>query len=271
MTTPVSYELRQGAAWITLNSPENHNALSDGLVLGLQSAITRAQNETNARAIVLASVGPTFCAGADLKNSGGTTVGRPSTTKINPTEPSPPQHAPFVETLLALWRSPKPVIGRVQGNAWGGGLGLIACCDQVIMADSAKMAFTEVRLGLIPAVISVFCARKILYTHLAPLMLSGRRFDASRALELGLAHEVVQAGELDRHVQDFVQDLQRCGPKALGEVRQLLEVISTHNMDEALTYAQDTIGRLFRSTEGQEGMTAFRQKRPPTWRQPKAS
>ncbi len=255
MTNSILYEVRQGAAWITFNSPQNHNALTDEFTSGFEQAVQRAIGDDEARAIVLASVGKTFCAGADLKNAGGTNVASRSDGK----------HPPFPNTLLTLWNSPKPIIGRVQGNAWGGGLGVIASCDYVIMAEGTRYAFTEVRLGLIPAVISVFCSRKIPYTHVAPMMMTGQRFDAQRAFELGLAHEVVPEADLDTSVQRIVNDVRECGPQAVAEVRKLLRTITTSSVEDGLHYAEDIIGRLFQSEEGAEGMAAFNEKRKPAW------
>ncbi|MBI3993924.1 MAG: enoyl-CoA hydratase/isomerase family protein [Candidatus Lambdaproteobacteria bacterium] len=259
MTDPILYEVRDGAAWITFNSPSNHNALTDAFTAGFERAVQRAIGDDAARAIVLAGVGKTFCAGADLKNAGGSNVGRPGAKG---------GHPPFPNTLLTLWNSPKPVIGRVQGNAWGGGLGVVASCDYVIMAEGTRFAFTEVRLGLIPAVISVFCSRKMPYTHVAPMMLTGQRFDARRAFELGLAHEVVPEARLDERVQAIVNDVRECGPQAVAEVRKLLRAVTTHSVEEGLHYAEDAIARLFKSAEGSEGMAAFNAKRKPAWAPP---
>ncbi len=256
MSDPILYDVRDGAAWITFNSPGNHNALTDAFTSGFERAVQRALADQGARAIVLASVGKTFCAGADLKHAGGSNVGRPGAKGAHP---------PFPNTLLTLWSSPKPVIGRVQGNAWGGGLGVIACCDYVIMAEGARFAFTEVRLGLIPAVVSVFCSRKIPYTQVAPMMLTGQRFDARRAFELGLAHEVVPADTLDERVQAMVNDVRECGPLAVAEVRKLLRAVTSSSVEDGLRYAEDVIARLFKSEEGAEGMAAFNEKRKPAW------
>ena len=259
MAEPILYDVRgpekSRAAWITLNTPENHNALSLPLCQTLDSAIDRALGDDAVRAIVLTGVGKTFCAGADLKSGGGGAA-RPG---------GKTGRGPFVSALHKLWECPKPVIGRVQGNAWGGGVGLMAACDIAIAVESGRFGFTEVRLGLIPAIISVFVLRKMPPGEASCYFLTGDRFTAQQARQMGLAQETVPDAELDAAVQRVLDSLAQCGPKALAEAKTLLRKIPTLGVNDGLDYAETTIAALFTSDEGREGMTAFAEKRKARW------
>jgi methylglutaconyl-CoA hydratase len=254
MAEPVLYEVRQGRAWITLNSPENHNALSQALCEGLAAAVMRAQGDDAARMIVLTGVGKTFCAGADLKGRGGGAV-----------EPGRAGEPPFIRAIRGLWESPKPVIGRIQGNAFGGGLGLIAACDFAICVDSMRVAFTEVRLGLAPSIISVFVMRKMGLSDASWYFLSGDRFSAEQARAMKLVYQVVPEAELDAAVQRRCDELMQCGPRALREVKGLLRTVPTLSVKDGLVWAQAKNQELFHGEEGREGMAAFAAKRKPRW------
>ena len=253
MSEPVLYSLRGQAAWITLNAPASHNALSHALCEGLLAAIARAEAEPEARVIVLAAEGRTFCAGADLKGGGGGAV------RGGEAEP------PFVRVLKALWNGSRPIIGRVQGAAYGGGLGLIAACDFPILADSAKFAFTEVRLGLAPAIISVPVLRKVSLPAATRYFLTGARFSAQEACQMGLGYRVSPPDELDGAVAELCGELRECGPLALGEVRTLLRTVPGMNMEQGFSWALAQSRRLFDSPEGREGMAAFAETRKPAW------
>jgi methylglutaconyl-CoA hydratase len=259
MADPILYEVRgpekSRAAWITLNTPENHNALSLALCQSLDAAIDRALGEAGVRAIVLTGVGKTFCAGADLKSGGGGAA-RPGGSG---------GRGPFVSALHKLWECPKPVLGRIQGNAWGGGVGLMAACDIAIAVDSGRYGFTEVRLGLIPAIISVFVLRKLAPGDASRYFLSGDRFTAAQARQMGLVQEAVPEAELDAAVQRILDSFAQCGPRALAECKALLRKIPALDVDAGLRHAEATIAALFASEEGREGMAAFAEKRKARW------
>ena len=261
MADPVLYEVRAGRAWITLNTPENHNALSQPLCEGLLAAVERAQADPAARMIVLTGVGKTFCAGADLKGGGGGAVDKAPPHKRDATA----HHPPFVRAIRGLWESPKPVIGRIQGNAFGGGLGLIAVCDFAICVDTLRVAFTEVRLGLAPSIISVFVLRKMALPDVGRYFLNGERLTAEEAQRMKLIDQVVPAAGLDAAVERQCDALMACGPKALQEVKRLLRTVPTLSVDEGLAWAQAKNQVLFNSEEGREGMAAFAAKRKPAW------
>lgn len=249
----VTLERRGRAAWITLDSPENRNALTEPLVAELLAHLRAAVDDPAARAIVLTGRGPAFCAGADLKNRGAN-VARAAD------EPSP-----FVQVLDLLWNGPKPVIGAINGAAFGGGLGLVAACDIAVAAENARFSFSEVRLGLIPAMISVVVVPKIGPNETLRLFLTGERFTAARAVDYGLVHHAVAPEALEGAVREQVDLLAQAGPIALAEAKQLVRTVSRLPMDEGFRFAEEKIAALFRSEEAAEGMAAFAQKRKPAW------
>lgn len=271
MDTPVDYQARGHAAWLTLNSPANHNALGNALCAGLNEGLDKAANDPNIRVIVLTGMGRSFCAGADLKDGGGGAAGNtPGDAGNTPdaagnNSEAPGEAPPFVQTMKALWNAPKPVIGRIQGHAFGGGLGLMAACDFAIIADTARFAFTEVRLGLAPAIISVLVLRKVPLAKATPLFLSGTRFGAEEACTLGLGTRAVPPDQLDSAVDALLDELGECGPKALQEVKALLREVPGLSVEAGLEWAAKKNLVQFNSKEAREGMAAFAQKRKPEW------
>ena len=254
MTHPSTtlYELRQRAAWITLNRPEQRNALSAALVNSLFDDLARAVADPAARCIVITGAGVGFCAGADLKSPPGQVVdGRHGAT--------------LADVLARMQDAPKPVIVAVNGAAFAGGLGLVGAADIAIAVDDAVMSFSEVRIGVIPAVISVTCLPKLGVHHGMKLFLTGERFSGSRAVELGLVHRAVPAGGLAAAVQPEIDMLCLAGPLALAECKRLVRRVPTLTRDEAFTETAEWSARTFRSAEAAEGMAAFREKRPPAW------
>ena len=250
MSTATLYEVRGASAWITLNRPDNRNALSEDLVAGLLADLRRALADDAVRVIVLTGSGSTFCAGADLKSGGvSATSGEP----------------PFVTVLKTIWNSPKPVLGRINGHAFGGGAGLVAACDLTVAADSALCSFSEVRVGVIPAMVSVVVLPKLGIRNGMWLFLTGERFDARRAVELGLVHRAVPAEQLDAAVEEIVGMVRLGGPIAVGEAKQLVRRIPSMSMDDAFLYTGEKIAQLFASDEAAEGMRAFAEKRKPKW------
>ena len=250
MSDPVLYDLRRDVAWITLNQPEKRNALSDDIVAALLGHLHTAVADAHVRAIVITGAGTAFCAGADLK-SGGVAA----------------SHAenPFVTVMKTIWEAPKPVIGRINGHAFGGGVGLAAACDLTVAADAAIFSFSEVRVGVIPAMISVVVLPKLGIQNTMWLFLTGERFTAQRAVQLGLIHRAVPAAELDAAVEEILAMVRLGGPNAVREAKQLVRRIPTLSMDEGFRYTTKKIGELFASAEAAEGMQAFLEKRKPRW------
>ncbi len=252
MSDATLYELRGDAAWVTLNQPEKRNALSDEIVTGLLAHLRSAIAEPRVRVIVITGSGSAFCAGADLK-SGGVAA----TAAENP----------FVTVMKTIWEAPKPVIGRINGHAFGGGVGLAATCDITVAADAAQFSFSEVRVGVIPAMISVLVIPKLGIQKTMWLFLTGERFSAQRAVDLGLIHRCVPAAGLDAAVDEVIGLIRLGGPNAIREAKQLVRRIPELSMDEGFRYATAKIGELFASEEAAEGMRAFLEKRKPRWTQ----
>jgi methylglutaconyl-CoA hydratase len=255
---PVLYDVRKHAAWITLNTPHNHNALSLELCTALDESVAKALSDPGVRTLVLTGVGKTFCAGADLKSGGGGAARGAGSGSDRP-------RSRFVSSIEKLWNASKPVVGRFQGNAFGGGLGLMAACDIGIAVDSGRYAFTEVRLGLMPAIISVFVLRKMNLADATLYFLTGERFTAEQAKAMRLVHYAVPEAELDGTVERVLDSLRQGGPIALRECKQLLRRIPLMSVPDGLDSAERRIGELFASDEGQEGMAAFAAKRKPNW------
>jgi methylglutaconyl-CoA hydratase len=247
------YAVRGRAAWITLDSPENRNALTDTLVEELGTHLRAAIEDAGTRAIVVTGTGPAFCAGADLKNRGGSVgAGRH-------------QRNPFVDILMLMWDAPKPVIVAANGHAFGGGNGLVAAADIAIAVDTAKFSFSEVRVGVIPAMISVVVLPKLGVHRTMELFLTGARFSAAQAMDYGLLHRVVPADGLAAAAQAVVDEIAMGGPIAVTEAKRLIRAVARLPMDEAFAYAEQKIATLFASEEAAEGMRAFLEKRAPSW------
>ena len=255
--TVTRFEIRQAAAWITLNRPDSRNALSAALVNELDGHLQAAAIDPAVRCVVITGAGSAFCAGADLKSPPGQVVnGRQGVT--------------LADVLARIQDHPKPVIAAVNGAAFAGGLGLVGASDIVVIAEDAPCSFSEVRIGVIPAVISVVCLPKLGPAHGMKLLLTGERFDGRRAVELGLAHRAVPAAQLQAAVQQEVDALRLAGPQALAECKKLVRRIPTLGRDAALQEATEWSLRMFLSAEAAEGMAAFREKRPPAWALPAA-
>ena len=250
---PVQYEVRSRAAWITLASPATRNALSGPMIEALGCSLERSIDDAAVRVIVLTGTGPVFCAGADLKG-GGVAVTQGGGGRN-----------PFVTILSRLWDGPKPVVVAANGNAFGGGVGLIAAADVAIAVEGGTFAFSEVRVGVIPAMISVVVLPKIGVHHAMRLFLTGRRFDARDALAYGLVHRVVPADGLAAAVAEEIDAIAQGGPIAVTEAKRLVRTVARLPMEDAFAYAETKIAELFASAEAAEGMAAFAERRKPAW------
>jgi len=246
------YELRGPAAWITLSSPATRNALSTAMVSELRAHLRGAMEDPLVRAVVLTGEGPAFCAGADLKSRGGGAGGGAVDN-------------PFVEILRLMRHGPKPVLVAANGHAFGGGLGLVAAADIAVAAEGAVFSFSEVRLGLVPAMISVVVLPKLGEHQTMRLFLTGERFDAGRARDYGLIHRVVPPDRLRAAVDEEIDAIEKGGPVAVREAKRLIRTVARLPEDEAFEYAAAKIRELFASEEAAEGMAAFAEKRPPRW------
>lgn len=256
MTELVHFELRDGVGTITLDSPHNRNALSRQLTEELAAHMGAAIADPEVRAIVLTATGTVFCSGADLKeqreaNQGGGNTG-------------PTALAPILE---AMWNAPKPIVGRINGAARAGGMGLVGACDIAVGVEDATFAVNEVRIGVIPAIISVVLVRKLSLTVAMELFLTGETFDGRRAAEIGLLNRAVPAGELDSAASRYLEALRMGAPGALGGAKRLVRDVPAMEMHAGFEEMAARSAVYFASSEALEGMTAFAEKRPPAWAQ----
>lgn len=252
---PILYRTEGGIATITLNMPERKNSLSDTLVGSLSLTLDNAVADDNARVIVLTNTGNTFCAGADLK------ADRPG---VAGTDDSAHKRS-FVDVFQQLQASPKPVIGRVDGHATGGGVGLVAACDISVMRNDAKIGFTEVRLGVAPAVISVVCLPKLSRADALELFLTGERFSPTRAAEVGLINRAVEPDELDSEVDRLASMVARGGPKALAASKELIRRVPEMDQQTAFEWTTVRSRQLFESDEAKAGIAAFNARTDAPW------
>jgi methylglutaconyl-CoA hydratase len=250
-------ESRNGVAWLTLNRPDVHNAFDEALIAGLTEAFASAAGDPAVRAIVLRALGKSFSAGADLnwmKRMAGFSE-----------EENLADAKRLAELLRVIDTCPKPTIARVQGNAFAGATGLIACCDLAVAVKEAEFAVTEVRLGLIPAVISPYLIRAMGARQARRWFLTAERFSAEQALAMNLIHEVVSAEELDPCVDHWLDALRKAGPNALAAAKQLIRAVDDSPSAALIEDTSKRIAAIRASAEGKEGVAAFLEKRKPGW------
>jgi methylglutaconyl-CoA hydratase len=252
MAELVRYSTVNGVATITLDSPHNRNALSAGLRRELREHLGTAAADDTVRVVVLDHTGPVFCAGMDLKEAGSAGS---STAGVNE----------FPEILTQIWTSPKPVVAKLAGPARAGGVGIVAAADIAVAVDTATFAFTEVRLGLVPAVISVMVLPRLLPRAAHELFLTGETFDAARAARIGLINAAVPADRLDAEVRRFTDMLALGGPTALAATKRMLRRARAADPADDFAEMLELSAGFFAGAEGQEGIAAFAQKRPASW------
>ena len=255
----VLVEIEGAVAAVTLNRPETHNAFDDALIARLTNALEDLGARDAVRVVVLAGRGKSFCAGADLAHM-KKAAGFSEAENIADAQA-------LARLLMVLGGLSKPTLALVQGPAYGGGVGLVCACDIALAAERASFALTEVRLGLIPAVISPFVVRTIGESHSRRFMLTGERFSAEIALGIGLVHEVVPSEALEVRGKEVAQTLLQCSPDAHRRAKALIDAVSGRPIDDAL--AEDVARRIAAaraSDDGKEGIAAFLEKRSPKWR-----
>jgi methylglutaconyl-CoA hydratase len=249
----VDYSAGGGVATLTMDQPHNRNALTPALLDGLAGGLDAALADPAVRVVVLTHTGPAFCAGADLSGDGDPRAG-PGTG--------------LAGLLAAIQDSPKPVVARIAGHCLGGGVGLAAACDTSVAGDGARFGFTEVRVGVAPAIISVVCLPKLRRGDALDLFLSGERVSAARAAQAGLITRAVPDAALDEEVTATAARLLAGGPAALAAAKRLVYSVPTMERGAAFAWATELSQSLFASPEAAEGMAAFREKRAPTWAPP---
>lgn len=246
------YAVDAGIATITLNRPERKNALSDDVVNSLADNLDAAMADDDVRLVVVTNTGNTFCAGADLKAT------EPGVAKND-------VRRSFVDVLNIILDAPKPVLGRIDGHATGGGVGLVAAFDISVMRDDAKIGFTEARIGVAPAVISVVCLPKMGRADASELFLTGERFTPARAAEVGLINRAVAPADLDNTLNELTSMVVRGGPLALAACKQLITGVPALGRDQAFEWTSTTSKALFQSDEAAAGIAAFRERRDAPW------
>jgi len=246
--------------YLTLNRPDVRNAFNAHVIAELTewaAASCEAATRGDLRVVVLAGAGKTFCAGADVAWMSKT---------VHSTEQENLRDAMAMSRMFAaLNELPVPLVGRIHGAALGGGAGLAAVCDIVVAEEQALFGFTEVKLGILPAVISPFALAKIGRSAARELFLTGARFSAARALEIGLVHQVVAAGELDAAVARYVHEILTAGPEAIAAAKALIPSVWGQPVGAAMPVTGAAIAARRVSGEGQEGLRAFLEKRKPSW------
>ncbi|UAA40253.1 enoyl-CoA hydratase/isomerase family protein [Paraneptunicella aestuarii] len=248
----------RGVATVTLNKPEKHNAFDDVLIAELTETFKKVGSDDSIRAMILASNGKSFCAGADLN-------WMRRMAEYGYEENLKDANA-LADMLWELNFMPKPTIARVQGAAFGGAVGLIACCDVAIGSKMSKFCLSEVKLGLIPATISPYVVEAIGARIARRYFTSAEVFSARRARRIGLLSEAVTEEELDSTIDDILGNILKNGPAAVAQAKQLVFDVAHRPIDKAL--AEETSKRIANirvSEEGQEGLHAFLQKRSPNW------
>jgi methylglutaconyl-CoA hydratase len=243
--------------YLTLNRPDVRNALSDEVCTELTAWAADAAADRSLRAVVLAGSGPSFCAGADVAWM-ARTVGYTSEQNLE-------DAMALSRMFSALDTLPVPLVGRVHGAALGGGAGLAAVCDVVIAGERATFGFTEVKLGIIPAVISPFAIAKVGRSAARELFLTGARFAAQKAREIGLVHEVVPEAELDAAVGRRLAEIMSAAPEAISAAKALIADVWNRPLGDATALTAQAIATRRTSAEGQEGLRAFLEKRKPAW------
>ncbi len=242
---------------LTLNRPDVRNAFNDTMIAELTAWASGIAADATVRAVVIDGAGPTFCAGADVTWMART---------VDYTEAENVDDARRASRMFgAIDRLPLPVIGRVHGAAIGGGAGLAAVCDVVVADEHATFGFTEVKLGIIPAVISPFVLAKIGRSAARELFLTGRRFTAAHALDIGLVHTTVQLAELDAAVDAVLREVLAGGREAMAAAKQLIDDVWHAAPADVASITAAALAKRRVSAEGQEGLRAFLDKRKPGW------
>jgi methylglutaconyl-CoA hydratase len=245
----IRFDITDEVATITLDSPANRNALGAQLRGELLDRLDEAVGSELVRVIVLTHTGTVFCAGMDLKEAGKSGLSGDEVPRI----------------LETIWTSPKPVIARLTGPARAGGVGIVAACDFAVATTEVTFAFTEVRIGVIPALISATVLPRMAPRAVGELFLTGEAFDALRAAELGLISQAVPYNQVDAEIAHLVAELKCGAPLALAGVKALLQRQRRSSLSEDLLELSALSASFFDSPEAKEGMAAFREKRSPAW------
>lgn len=242
-----SCAVNDSIATITLNRPKERNSLSASLVNCLGDSLKACMSDPEVRVVVLTNAGNTFCAGASLKNAGEAS------------------RYTLVDLFTMMHNGPKVVVGRINGHCTGGGVGLAAACDISLIANTADVGFTEVRIGASPAMISVVCLPKMSRRDAAELMLSGEKVPAERAVKAGLFNYAVPPDELDARMAELLVKLLKGGPNAVAVTKSLIYRVPAMSVDDAFQWTAEVSAKCFASQEARDGIAAFMQRKDAPW------
>lgn len=247
------------AAWLWLSRPEVRNALNDELLAALETALDVLEKDAATRVLVLAGRGPAFCAGGDLARM-------EKAAKMSRAR-SRREASRFAKLLYRMHGYPKPIVARVHGPAFAGGMGLVAACDLVVTAEEAEFALPETRIGLVPAMISPYLVKAMGAQQARRYMLTGERLAAREAHRIGFVHECVPAAQLDERVEKFVAQLAQAGPQALARSKKLLAKVGKAEIAPKLSALTSAVFVEARAgEEAREGIRSFLEKRKPSWK-----
>jgi methylglutaconyl-CoA hydratase len=252
----INVSKEKDVAKVFLNRPEVHNAMNEQLMKELTDYFKKLEKDKEIRVIILTGQGKSFCAGADL-NWMKSMVSYSKEENIKDSNL-------LLELYESIYNCSKPVIAKVNGHAFGGGIGLFAACDIVIAVPGCKFAFSEVKLGIIPAVISKYISRRLKISDMKRLFITGERFESNYAKDIGLV-DFVASEEIDKIVEKYIKIIRSSGPKAIVEVKKLVDSCEKMDVEKYKKFSVEKISELRVSTEGQEGINAFLQKRNSKW------
>lgn len=253
----IIYSCFDSVGKITLNRPEIHNAFDDLMIAELISALEQIENEPDIRVVVITGAGESFCAGADLNWM--------KRVKDWSYEKNFEDALKVAELMEKIYTFPKPVITRVNGTTIGGGTGIVASSDIAVASENAIFGLAEVKIGLVPSVISPYLIKRCGERVCREIFLTGERISARKALEFGLVNHVVPSNELDKKVNEITEMLLSSGPNAISMCKELIKKVSETPIADVKSYTADIIARVRISEEGQEGISSFLEKRKPKW------
>jgi len=252
-------EIKDHVCTITLNRAQVHNAFNPVMISELTSEFLNQSTNSATRVIVLTGKGKSFSAGADL--------GYMQSSKDFTIDENLEDARNLEKLFHTIYSTPKPIVGRINGAAFGGGVGLVSLCDISIAVERAIFAFSEVNLGIMPAVISPYVIPKIGMSQATRYFITGERFNAEIALKIGLIHEITPSSrELDQKLEEIIVHLLASSPSAMSQIKGILDKNRTEKLDVLRPYLIDSIARIRTSPEGKEGLNAFLEKRDPKWK-----
>jgi len=253
----ILFEAEDEVARISFNRPDVHNAFNADMISELDDAFEKARSDDSIRVIVLKGMGKSFCAGADI-NWLREIVHYSFEQNLE-------ESLHLAELLHKIYVLSKPTLAMVNGTAIGGGTGFLATCDMAVASEEAKFGLSEVKIGLVPAAISPYVIRKIGESNAREYFLTGKRITAQKACEIGLLNKVVSPEKLEEEVKETVSLLLTSGPEALASCKELIHKVPQMSFEEVKAFTAKMIAELRVSKEGQEGMSAFLEKRRPSW------